>query len=940
VAEAPDFRGGYAGEPTFAGGGGYDPFDPKNYTGPVAPDFRGGYRGEATFAGGGGADPTPVRNIGSPSAPATKPDGTPPVAGTAPGNVSTGSAKVTTGAIPTSPFGTTEAAAVVPSILKSQTATATSSADALSSIQLNPLEKFASYSPLWTMACLEPKQYNRPESYRNSPADLKHIIMSSAGRFDDNRVQTSQGVPEFFINNFIMKSVIAPNEKSGNSNVFNFEWDVYEPYSMGLLLQSLQIAANRAGYVNYLNDAVYVMRLDFQGYDELGRNYAVVKPKFFTLKLTQANFQVNETGSSYKMIAVPYNHQAYSDTINTMFNDIKIVPKNFGTVEEALADKSGDSLVAALNKIEKGLQDAKKISEVDVYDIQFPINSAEFRRVEQSAGPGTATVVPDAIPKQRTISGENVTDTVPEFENNPIGKSSFGFNQNQGGNYPFRKHGDAVDANGLITRDNMTINPKARTFQFSQGQTITSIINAIIKSSDYGKAAIDPKNKVDGKIKWFKIDIQVEFLKYDTTTGDWARKFTFRIVPYLVHESIFTNPNTSLEYKEIKQTIVKGYDYIYTGKNVDIIKFDISIDHLFYTGVQPSNEVQTGQQNNPDQASGTAKVEPKSANTAQGPAALAAVASGGRARLVRNPEALKKEETGGAGIEDTAQKVAQAFHNAFTKSNTEMVSVNLEILGDPYWLVDSGTGNYFAPINPTNSQLTEDGTMNYESGDVYVYVTFKTPSDVNTASGLYDFGKEAIVSPFSGIYRVTEVESVFNEMFTQKLKLVRMPGQAFDYSNNPTATQASLREKDKEQSGSTIVGPAVPDKTSITGDIVPSILVGRPPTPPTNANAVPGQSAVGPTGPTSPDFRGGFVPNSAPVASGGGYDPASGTFASNSANSIGGSAAITNLTNVAPSFAGGYVGGPSVASGGGYDPKTDTFTSDSANSIGGSRAIT
>ena len=933
MAEAPDFRGGYAGEPTFAGGGGYDPFDPKNYTGPVAPDFRGGYNGEATFAGGGGFEPTSII--------ARKPDGTPPIAGTAPGNVSVGSAKITTGAIPTSPFGTTEAAAVVPSILQSQPTTAESSAAALLSIQPNALELFASYSPLWTLACLTPEQYNKPESYRNSPADLKHVVLSSAGRFDENRVQTSQGVPEFFINSFVMKSVIAPNERSGNSNVFNFEWDVYEPYSMGLLLQSLQIAAKRAGYVNYLSDAVYVMRLDFQGYDELGRNYAVVKPKFFTLKLTKADFQVNETGSSYKMVAVPYNHQAYSDTINTMFNDIKIVPKRFGTVEEALSSKTGDSLVAALNKIEKDLKDAGKIGEVDVYDIQFPTNSAEFRRVEENRPPGSATIDPNAVPGQQTIHGTNATDDIPAFENNPIGKSSFGFNQNQGGNYPFRKHDDTVDANGLIVRDNMTIDPKARTFQFGQGQTITSIITAIIKSSDYAKSAIDPKNKVDGKIKWFKIDIQVEFLKFDVKTGDYARKYTFRIVPYMVHESIFTNPGSTLEYKEVKQTIVKGYDYIYTGQNTDIIKFDIEFKTLFYTGVQPSDEENTGQQNNPDQSSGTGKVEPKDATTSQGPATLAVVATGGRARLLRDPSLLEKEDIGGSGIEDTAQKVAQSFHRAFTQSNADMVGVNLEILGDPYWVVDSGIGNYFAPINPINSQITEDGTMNYESGDVYVYVTFKTPSDVNTSTGLYDFDKKVKTSPFSGIYRVTEVESVFNEMFTQKLKLVRMPGQALDYADSGTAVNSSLREKDKSQSVSTVIGPTVPDKISISGNIIPSILVGRPPTTPNaNPNAVPGQAAVNPTGPTAPDFRGGFVPNSAPVASGGGYDPAAGTFASNSANSIGGSAAITNLTNVAPSFAGGYVGGPSVASGGGFDPATNTFTSDSANSIGGSRAIT
>ena len=61
MAEAPNFSGGYAGEPTFAGGGGYDPFAPQNYTGPIAPDFRGGYAGEPTAPGGGGFDPSSIR---------------------------------------------------------------------------------------------------------------------------------------------------------------------------------------------------------------------------------------------------------------------------------------------------------------------------------------------------------------------------------------------------------------------------------------------------------------------------------------------------------------------------------------------------------------------------------------------------------------------------------------------------------------------------------------------------------------------------------------------------------------------------------------------------------------------------------------------------------------------------------------------------------------
>ena len=892
MAEAPDFRGGYAGEPTFAGGGGYDPFDPKNYTGPIAPDFRGGYNGEATFAGGGGFDPAAARDIGANTTTALKPDGTPALAGAIPSNVTSGSAIRTTGAIPTSPFGTTEAAAVIPSILQSQPSTASQSADSLISIVPNPLELFASYTPLWTLSCLEPQQYNKPDSYRNSPAELKHIVMSSAGRFESNRVQTSSGIPEYFINNFTMKATVGANQKTGNSNAFNFEWEIYEPYSMGLLLQSLQVAAKNAGFVNYLNDAVFVMRLDFQGYDELGRNYAVIKPKFFALKITKVTFQVNEGGSTYKMIAVPYNHLGFSDTINTMFNDVKIVPKNLGTVEEALSDPKGDSLVAALNKIETDLYNAEKIGVKDVYDIQFPKDSQDFQRADEIRPPGTATIDPTEEANKNRIKG-NSSGTIEVFDSNPIGKSNFGFNQTQGGNYPFRKHGDTVDSNGLITRDNMTINPKTRTFQFSQGQTITAIINGIILSSEYARAAMDPKNKVNGYIKWFKLDVQIEMLEYDPKVGDFAKKFTYRVVPYLVHESIFTNPSTALDYTEIKKTITKGYNYIYTGANVDVLKFDIEINNMFFTGIAPSPEEQTAQQNNLDQSSGTAAAQPKKSDTGQGPAALAVVASGGRSRPLRDPALLEKEITGGAGVQDTAQKVAQAFHNAFTQSSTEMVTVNLEILGDPYWVVDSGMGNYFAKPT-TNNQITEDGTMNYESGDVFVYITFRTPSDVNTATGLYDFGKEVKTSPFSGIYRVTAVENIFDEAFRQRLRLVRMPGQALDYVDNPTEVQSSLREKDKSESLSTTIGGPMADRITITDPIIPSILVSAKKAPPTNANAVPGQAAITATpGQPAPDFRGGYVPGSATVAGGGGYDPATKTFTSNSANSIGGSRAIT-----------------------------------------------
>lgn len=693
----------------------------------------------------------------------------------------------------------------------------------LPSVIQNPLENFASYSPMWTLACLTKEQFNNPASYRNNTSELKNVVLSSGGRFDSQRVRTDNGTPEFFINNFIMKATIAAGEKTGNTNAFKFEWDIYEPYSMGLLLQSLQLAAINAGYVNYLNNAPYVLRLDFLGYDELGKKYTSLKPKFFTLKLTAVKFQVNESGSTYKMEAIPYNHQGFSDTINTAFNDVKITCGTSGTVEEALSNGK-ESLVKVLNDIEERMKNDGKIGKKDVYDIQFPVSSAQFQRSQNIRNVKTATVNPNDPAPKEVITGRPEVQVKTDFNVNDIGKASFGFSQSKGGNFVMPKEGDQRDPKtGIVKRDGMTINPKDRTFQFGQGQSLTSIINQIILSSDYAKNAIDPKSKTgrtnDGFIKWFRLDVQVELLEFDDTTGDYAKKFTYRVVPFLVHESIFANPNSALTgYPQLQNKICKGYEYIYTGQNVDVLKFDININNLFFTGVSPGTERDAGLAADPNTSGGTSPQPVRETKTGRGPATGAQFATGGRSRVLKDPKALTKQIKGGSSQEDTEQAVAQAFHRAFTQTQTEMVTISLEILGDPYWLVDSGMGNYFSPSSPGNRQITEDGTMNYETGDVFVYLTFRTPVDVNEGNGMYDFPGKGKESPFSGIYKVTQCENIFNEgTFKQKLACIRMPGQALDYANNPTEVNATIKA-DRSTSGAVNFGPAVKPRTTPTDD--------------------------------------------------------------------------------------------------------------------------
>lgn len=687
----------------------------------------------------------------------------------------------------------------------------------LSSIIPNPLEQFASYTVLWTMACLEPTQFNNPMSYRNSSSDLKNVVFSSAGRYDSQRSQTIYGAPEYFINNFNMRSAIAPTQKTGNTNAFKFEFDIIEPHSMGLLLQSMQVAAISAGYPNYLSNAPFVLKMDIQGYNEVGQSIKSIKPKFFVLKLTKVTFKVNEAGSVYHVEAVPYNHQGMSDVNSSIYKDVKIIGGPIGSVEEIL--RTGEnSLMSVLNGIERTAQLENKVEVPNVYDIQFPINSWDFTPISEK--PSDAGAILDMLKEPARKLGAATVAELASGPVNDIGKSNLGFDQGSGGNIPFRKPSDVYDEKtGTVQRDQLTIDVKNRAFQFAQGQSIIKVITQVIICSDYALRALDEKNVVDGMVKWFKVDVQVELKEFDNKTGEYAKKFTYRVVPHMVHHSVFTNPNaTPTGYPQIERRICKRYDYIYTGQNADILKFDIEINNLFYTGVNSSPENESGLSSDPNTQSGTTNPPEKTTATGEGSSPGAQTASQGRARPMKDPNMLYNSRfRAGSGTTTVAQQVAQAFHNSFLQQSTDMVKVNMEIMGDTYWMVDSGMNNYFSTAPAPTSLVTDDGSMNYEGNDVFIYLTFRTPVDINEKTGLYDFSMGGKESPFGGIYRVVKCESIFADgTFKQRLDLVRMPAQEKDFIENGKPLEGIKPEK--TQLFATEIGKEEQEKTSPSED--------------------------------------------------------------------------------------------------------------------------
>jgi hypothetical protein len=289
----------------------------------------------------------------------------------------------------------------------------------------NILHQFASYSPIWTMAALEPNQFNDPRSYRGKPAALKHVVFSSGGRFDKDRVQVfgAGSAPEYFINNFEFITTCGASPQVGNSNVQTIAFDLYEPYSMGYFLQSLQAAAINAGYTTY-NECPFVLKLEFVGHKQDGSIYSSTDllTRYFTIQLQSADFTVSEGGSNYKVKGHPWNQNAWSNTSNFAPNEVKMTGL---TVQEMLSS-GPNSLMKALNVVQRNAVDAKQQELPDEFVVVFPVNWADPVGLNTDSqyndGSGSATV---AVNDE---TGETYTPLpVPSISTEDFGWGSIGY---------------------------------------------------------------------------------------------------------------------------------------------------------------------------------------------------------------------------------------------------------------------------------------------------------------------------------------------------------------------------------------------------------------------------------------------------------------------------------------------------------------------------------
>lgn len=687
----------------------------------------------------------------------------------------------------------------------------------------NELNQFSTYNAIFTLGCLTDIELNFPLSYRALGPAIK---IARSGGTGGNKIPTEyelDGKVEFFIEDVTIKTHAAPNPGTRHSNATAISFKVLEPYSMGQFYHNLRSAAIVAGHANY-NEAPYLLSVEFVGYDDKEKvKNNILTRRHFPFRIISADMRVTASGAEYDVIAAPYNEMALTDNTQEIKGDIQIKGR---TVAELL-QTGAESLTSKLNSRGIDLENSGQIPAADYYIVSFPNTgvteqvssffstvgatmSGSNRRQElyESISGDTSGQIPvdldarlqelpgaqqvgSALAQQLKTAAESDINTIGRQRMLPQGRGPAGSivpQMQEAGFAPVEGQ------EGLFQRDQISYNSNTSTFTFKNQSSISDVIEEAIIMSDYGRSLANQTPDASGRIRWFRIETQVfngSSAFSSLFTGRAPKVYVYRVVPYETDISNISAPSTTPFNNIIKQSkAVKGYNYIYTGQNEDIVDFQLNFNAAFFSGVQGmrgqrQRDLVLGGSNTT--VSGDADAIPTTGPTGfggllSGLSGLVSAFTGSEpSSSIRDVGDTSTGTNGGGGREGSLEAMARMFNDQIINSGNDLINCELEIHGDPFYLADVGLGNVIGIENPLNSSITIDGQMNPLKGEVQIVLNFRTPVDYDDEDGFvkYPLGGFLPIAMFSGVYQVIEVESKFRDgKFTQVLNLGRKLNQS------------------------------------------------------------------------------------------------------------------------------------------------------------------
>ena len=668
----------------------------------------------------------------------------------------------------------------------------------------NPLHAYPSYNYILGLGILTDAELNDPNATYMG-GSRPRLICKSGSTDPNNRVQTPYGKFDYYIEDLVMEHQIG-FEDGENTNVADFSFKVIEPYSMGMFLTACQQLALEQGHDTW-SEAPFLLTIEFRGNKETGQMGIIPgTSRYIPILIAEIDFTVNQDGSVYTIKGMPWGASGLTDANSNFTADVTCA----GASVQQILQTGEKSLQVALNKRQQLLVDAGVIDEPDEYLILFPDSlqtsatsgvfgdSENFSPASGSTDVGSREQIESLLGVTRGGPNNNLQQSGDQA--NEIGKSAIDFDSAGATRdaVPAGKDSEVYDtASGTFFKGKLTVEPGSSDFKFSQDSDIVNAINQVVLKSKYIKTTFETALTPEGYRNWWRIDCQVYNIgPVRANTGTKPKLFVYRVHPYNVHGSrLMPAGHRAKGYEALKQQVVKEYNYIYTGANIDVIKFDIAFNTSFAYEMSADGLQRTQDSVNETSAGGSKDKEKEKINPLP-PGKLPE--PGSNPTIVKFIKTLTGTDRGGGGAPDSqSTRAARLFHDAATNTAQAMMDLEMEIIGDPYYIAQSGIGNYTADASQYTN-LTTTGELSYQNGEVDIIVNFRTPVDINQNTGLYTFaGGSTRLDQWSGLYAVTNVTSTFRlGQFKQTLKGMRRPLQELQDESDDSNSYGSQKEAD------------------------------------------------------------------------------------------------------------------------------------------------
>ena len=757
--------------------------------------------------------------------------------------------------------------------------TGTSAPKIVQSGQKNVLYNYRSVTYNFTLSALRTTDVNHPNTYRNNTQDL--VILKSGGKgtagittnvtpvnrtyqskpevtststqgsvsskptstvstttnYQDTSGgelvtgfnQRSPGRFDMFIENVEIETIIESTNDSVMTQPTNISFDVIEPYSINGFIEALQVSAIAAGNPSYLG-ATFLLKISFTGYPD-GADFPKVVPeidnatRYFPITLTGIEVTIDERGTLYKVTAVGQSDSGLGQSA-VLKKSVKVSGKDVKSILENL-------MVNITNQLKDDDQKAKNNSlPADAYDEYY----IKFPKFSPSEG------FNDGVPSN-SIATAKLGETLKD---NAINSFPDAGKPTKPDAYDPRSSNQPSPQQAAASPDSNKSTPNSDPIsQFAENKTIPECIEAVIKDSEYIR---NIAKKLSSKTEWKQVVddygmvdyflIKLEATNKSTINPDTKKPyqiFTYVVVQRKIMYTRFPGyGNETVDPDKLKTLSLREYNYLYTGQNLDVLNFKLNFNTLFFEAIPSA----LGNQNAPPSKTAAApgnKVEPKS-----NPDSLSTVKSNQVPASPQRADATLTsvdKNASGQNQTDAYAKLAKGIHNAITNPQGSMLTGEIDILGDPFYVVTGGVGNYNPKPGPNSPRVTTDGEANHNYSEVLITINFRNPIDYNTLDkgGRMYFDPELV--PFSGVYRVNTAKSTFKDgVFKQSLSIIRAPGQSSPalgsapqiVPSDPSSKISQVQNpEDQTVTDSTPASPVINTDTGQSGDRASVVTLGN-----------------------------------------------------------------------------------------------------------------